>query len=71
MQIVELIKSIFFTYVNYIKKLSRVARIDTCDKSFVILFDIVKANNYNKYINRSDDDIRNYYIIIRFYKWRR
>ena len=47
MLIIELIKFTTFIYVNRIKKLSRVAYIDTCDELFFILSNIVEANNYN------------------------
>ena len=47
MLIIELIKFTTFAYVNYIKKLSRVARINTCDEFFFILFDIIEVNNYD------------------------
>ena len=47
MLIIESTNSITFTYVSRAKKLSQVARIDTCDKFFSILFDIVKVNNYD------------------------
>ena len=61
MLIIELIKSITFTYVSRAKKLSRVARIDKCDESFSILFDVIKINNYNnivRYVNKDNSDYR-------------
>ena len=61
MLIIESTKSITFIYVSRVKKLSRVARIDKCDKSFSILFDIVEANNYDnivRYINKDNSDRR-------------
>ena len=47
MLIIKSIKFTTFTYINRIKKLSRVAYIDTCDESFSILFDIIDINNYD------------------------
>ena len=61
MLIIESTESTTFIYVNYIKKLSRVARINKCDESFSILFDIVEANNYNnivRYVNKDSNDRR-------------
>ena len=61
MLIIESIEFTTFTYVSRTKKLSRVARIDKCDKSFSILFDIIKANNYDnivRYVNKANNDRR-------------
>ena len=60
MLIIESTKSITFAYVNRAKKLSRVARIDKCDESFFILFDIIKINNYDivRYDNKDNNDRR-------------
>ena len=58
MLIIESIKFTLFIYVNRVKKLSRVARIDKYDRFFSILFNVIKANNYDNII-RYDNNNKN------------